>query len=539
MRRILPILLMLTLAVSCRNHGIYRDLQYAEQLLETDAAAARSLLDSIGLPQNTRIRAYYAILKTQADYKNYVTAQDDSLIRTATGYYSRRLGSGRKDYHAALAWYSQGCVYSDMNNDVNAIDAYIRAKNMFPDTLVRYYALTEQNLGQHYLNQMMFDLSLSNLEGCLRNSLRLHDNALTSNVRYLIALNALHQALYSKADSLFSILLNDPLASSLRSRQCYMNMAKVQLHGYKDHAKAMHFIDRYLYELKDTAELGIGYSVKADIFYDAGQYDSAYHYYQKSMQCPEELYTVCDNSGKLAVLSIMKGYPDEALEYMQLHDELIDTIYEMRKDVAIEDVIRNHVIMLRDSEIHYRHKRYIITGISLLLLFILCYLLWMARRWNRMARLQLRQRDEVRNNSIEIMKAQLMDTPFNDRHISRVTILNLYKEKLDMCKDIFRETEAYSLLSSKLLNNDCSFSTDEKNRIINQISESFIDSILDMNIEITNLNREDIVVCILSSMNFGNRYISSFINISESGVRKRKLRLLEKSSKDYLDLFFD
>ena len=103
---------------------------------------------------------------------------------------------------------------------------------------------------------------------------------------------------------------------------------------------------------------------------------------------------------------------------------------------------------------------------------------------------------------------------------------------------MFRETEAYSLLSSKLLNNDCSFSADEKNQIINQISESFIDSILDMNIEITNLNREDIVVCLLSSMKFSNRFISAFINISESGVRKRKLRLLEKAAKDYLDLFF-
>ena len=135
------------------------------------------------------------------------------------------------------------------------------------------------------------------------------------------------------------------------------------------------------------------------------------------------------------------------------------------------------------------------------------------------------------------MKAHIMDTPFNDKHISRATILNLYKEKLDLCKNLFRETAAYSLLSSKLLNNDSSFSADEKNQIVNQISESFIDSILDMNIEIANLNREDIVICILSSMKFNNRFISEFINISESGVRKRKLRLQEKASKDYLELF--
>jgi len=527
------ILLLLIIAVSCRDNGAYRDLQYAEQLLETDAVAADSLLGTIQLPDSKRIRAYYAVLKTQADYKNYVIAQDDSLIRTATGYY----GSGSKDYHAAMAWYSQGCVYSDMGNDIEAIDAYIKAKALFPDTLVRYYALAEQNLGQHYLNQMMFDLSLDNLNGCLKNSLRLHDNVLTSNVRYLVALNALYQANYVQADSLFNILLNDPLASSLRSRQCYMNLAKIQLHGYNDHSRAMYYIDRYLYELKDPAEVGVGYSVKADIFFDAGQFDSAYIYYSKSMECPEELYTVCDNSGKLAVLSIMKGYSDDALEYMQLHDALVDSIYDMRKDIAIEDVIRNHEIKIKESEARYRNKKLILITLSLLALMAMAYLLYLSARSNRIARMQIRQRDQARSNSIEIMKAHMLDAQFNDRNLSRESILKMYKEKLEECKEHFRNTDAYSSLSSKLLNNDLSFTADERTAIINRISESFIDTILDMNIEIENLVREDIVICLLSSLNFSNRFISAFINLSESGVRKRKLRLIEKSNKEFIELF--
>ena len=58
-----------------------------------------------------------------------------------------------------------------------------------------------------------------------------------------------------------------------------------------------------------------------------------------------------------------------------------------------------------------------------------------------------------------------------------------------------------------------------------------------MNIEIENLGREDIVICILSGMKFSNKFISAFINISESGVRKRKLRLAEKTGKDFIELF--
>lgn len=515
---------------SCQEKKILND---AESLLETNPMAADSLLKTIPNPTGKN-RALYAIIKTQADYKQYKPIESDSLIKYATDYF----GTRTKNYHAAMAWYSLGCVYSDMQKDMDAIGAFLKAKALFPDTLVRYYALSEQFLGKHYLNQMMFEPSLLNLSGCLTNSLRLHDNVLTSNVRYLVGLNALYQADYAAADSLFNLLLKDPHASNMRSRQCYLNLAKIQLHGYHDHQKAMYYIERYFYELKDPSEAGVGYSVKADIYFDAEQYDSAFVYYSKSMQCQEELYTICDNSGKLAILSIMNGNIDDALEYMQLHDQLIDSIYDLRKDIAIEEIARKHQIALKESDNRYRHRRLAIIGISLLLMITLCYLLWMSGYRNKIARQQILRQNNARNNSIEIMKAHILDVPFNENHVSRQSILDIYREKLEMCKDQFRETTAYSTLSSKLLNSDYSFDVAQKTDIVNQISESFIDSILDMNIEISNLSREDIVICILSSLNYNNRYISSFINLSESGVRKRKLRLLEKASKDYIDLFF-
>ena len=535
-RIVAPIISLLVLFVSCRDIDTYRKMQYVEQLLETDALAADSILGSIQLSDNKRNRAYYAVLKTQAEYKNYVVAQDDSLILSAVRYYDNRYGR-KKNYHAAMAWYSLGCVYTDMGNDVEAINAYLTAKALFPDTLVRYYALAEQNLGQHYLDQMMFDLSLSNLRGSLKNSLRLHDNVLTSNVRYLIALNALHQADYAVADSLFTIILKDPLSSSIRNRQCYMSLAKIYLNGYQDYPNAMRYIDRYLYELKDSFEIGVGYSVKADIYFETQEYDSSYLYYNKSMECQYELYTVCDNCGKLAVLSIIKGNPDEALEYMELHDELIDSIYEMRKEVAIEDVIRNHEIMLKDSETRFKNKRLLIISMSLLALFIMAYLLYRSVLRINFARNEIKQRDQIRKKNIEVMKAHMLDSPYNDIGLSRESIMTLYRERLNTSKDSFRSTSEYSCLSLKMLNNNYLFDTEERTAIINKISELFIDIILDMNIEIENPSREDIIICILSCMNFNIRFISSFINISESGVRKRKLRLVEKSRKDFIELF--
>lgn len=399
--------MFLLLSVSCHEK---RALSEIEEWLEIDPAVALSLLDSIQIPYSDNNRALYALLKTQAEYKNYISATSDSLITSATSYY----GHKKKGYYPALAWYSQGCVYADMGNDLAAIDAFIKAKQLFPDTLVRYYALTEQYLGKQYLNQMLLEDSKKELQSCLFNANRLHEDVLTSNVRYLLALNALYRTDFVTADTLFNQLLKDPRASSMRSRQCYMNLAKIQLYGYHDIQKAMIHINRYLYEILDSAEAGVGYSIKGDIFFEAGQYDSAYYYYIKSMDCQHELYTICDNSGKLAILSIHKNKADEALDYLRLHDELIDSIYDLRKDIAIEEIVRNHQLTLQQNEILYKQKRFIIVGVSLLLLFILGYLLWLACRWNRMANMQIKQRDEVRYNSIEIMKAHILDAPFND-----------------------------------------------------------------------------------------------------------------------------
>ncbi|MBP5322772.1 MAG: hypothetical protein J6Y84_03120, partial [Bacteroidaceae bacterium] len=97
--------------LSCSHPSPVREqLSRAEQVMETDSRAAALVLDSI---DSSALRgedaALYAILRTQTDYKNYKPLTSDSLARIATDYYGTPF---RKSYHAALAWYSLGCVYS-------------------------------------------------------------------------------------------------------------------------------------------------------------------------------------------------------------------------------------------------------------------------------------------------------------------------------------------------------------------------------------------------------------------------------------------
>ena len=134
---ILALLLMVSSLTSCRDTSCRDALQRAEALMESDPHAARALLDSLNLQSSifnlqSKDVADWAWLKTQADYKCYVPLTTDSLARIATDYYGT---PRRKNYHAAMAWYTLGCVYTEMDDDSKAVDAYLTAQELFPDSV--------------------------------------------------------------------------------------------------------------------------------------------------------------------------------------------------------------------------------------------------------------------------------------------------------------------------------------------------------------------------------------------------------------------
>ncbi|MBR4842690.1 MAG: hypothetical protein IK006_06335 [Bacteroidaceae bacterium] len=84
-RRVLYLsVLAIAFLTSCRDTTC-RELARIEQLMETSPAEADTLLASIGEPQKPSRKAWYAVLKTQLDYKLYREIESDSLILSATG----------------------------------------------------------------------------------------------------------------------------------------------------------------------------------------------------------------------------------------------------------------------------------------------------------------------------------------------------------------------------------------------------------------------------------------------------------------------
>jgi len=149
---VLLLLLAAAMVTSCqRDTAVRSALARAEAVMEENPQEARLILDSlsheiVNHPNRQSIvnrkssnrqsivnrkssnrqsnLALWAMLKTQADYKCDVPLRSDSLARIATDYYGV---PRRPDYHAAMAWYTLGCVYKETSDDVNGTDAFLKA----------------------------------------------------------------------------------------------------------------------------------------------------------------------------------------------------------------------------------------------------------------------------------------------------------------------------------------------------------------------------------------------------------------------------
>ena len=247
--RLLLAFLWVPVLVSCGERSILRN---AEALLETDPAATDSILASMPAPKSRRNRALYAVLKTQAEYKQYKPLTTDSLILTATDYYGTRIrGSRNRRYHSALAWYSQGCVYSELNNDLAAIDAYLKAQDLFPDTLIRYYALTEKNVGVLLLNRMMLDEAIHQFKCCQINAKRLQDTKMLNHAYFHTGLCALYSKDFIVADSIFRDIIDNSKYSRSQRSAATIHLAKINLYYHENNNEALNLINHYLEMTKD------------------------------------------------------------------------------------------------------------------------------------------------------------------------------------------------------------------------------------------------------------------------------------------------
>lgn len=538
--------MIISVVTSCNSDN--RSLSEVEMLLESDAEKADSILQSMNSPLSKQERAWYAVLKTQTDYQLNKPIKNDSLILTATNYY----GSHRKSYRSAMAWYSQGCVYSKMKNDMAAIYAYLKAKDLFPDTLVRYYALSEMNLGRHYHNKQMHDEAIYQLNCCIANADRLNDAETSYYANMLLWSCEFQSGLVNTSDSLFRRLQDKDLYSGYDfidkevSIPLYIKSAQ-ESDGVNDTVSQTLILRSFPmnYSPDETPSSGHSYSLKADMFYYYEDYDSAYSYYRKALEEATFLSSRCLYADRLAELSIRTGKYDEAIYWHKLFSELRDSINSVEKSDSREilDLQYLHREELREEMMQNRYKRFLIIGFSsivlITLLILLVYALFKNREKKRIIRKQeelLSLEKEIRTSSIAILESQVRNQSHNNPE-ARTALLNLYSHRLNLNKEYFQKTIEYKKLISASAGLDMTMQ--DKEKVLVALNQSFNDSLVDIQIEYPGIDTEESLTLILSSLHFKNEFISwLFGNVTPEAIRKRKYRL-SKANPDFFSQFIN
>ena len=538
------ILLPLCLGISSCISREQRQLDAVELMLESNPAKADTMLSSMSLPSGKHQRAWYAVLRTQADYKNYKPIVSDSLILTATEWFgSPYNASNKKRYRAAMAWYSQGCIYSELNKDLNAIEAFLKAKDLFPDTLVRYYALTEQNTGKLFLNRQMIEQSTRFFKNCISNANRLSDTITSHYATYNLGLCYLYSGDYTNAESIYDMIINEQSYSHSQKNMSLLQLAKIYFYYYKDHIKALEFLNTYLRQKNNPSISGAGYALKGNIFYSLGRIDSASYYYTLSFENTDNLYTTSSDAARLTELSIINGLENEALEWFNVYSLTRDTIGDIEKTNEIIELQFKHEADLKAKDFKAKHLFILfVVSISVIMAFFLSLLYFSIKKKHNLEAIKkkmerlIEKQEEIRQSSIDMLAVKVRELPHKYNSKSRQAILNLYSKRISICRELFEMTEEHKSLV-KIKTHSCNITHEKMVSIIEKLKDSFKDTIEDINTEVHNITFDETITLILMSMNCDNDTIARLCFVTKDAIRKRKQRIKIKAQEDFLLLF--
>ena len=532
---------ILSCALCSCTSPVMRQLEQLEARVNDAPDAVHLALDSIPLATlRGEARALYAILRTQADYKCYIPLTTDSLIRYATTYYNR----SRKSYRAAMAWYSLGCVYTEQNNDVDVIGAYLQAQSLFPDTTVRQYRLCYQNLGHHYLRKSMPDEALQAY-------LSYHRLSQGNNWPYTdikLAQAYIHKECPKEATEILKELLNyhdDIDRESLKN--ILFSLGKIEYTFNKNYAKAEEYFNQLIAIYDERGSEAVHW-FKGNIAEQRGDTALAIQYYKIAMQGNNDVYLLYNCARSLQYLSIDSVVHPQLYAYVKLFEQMSDSINCIERRTEIDEIHTAHAMELHQRELSERHRRFLYIMVLVVICLLAAVAIAVLYVEQRRKRHYLHLQQELQCNQARIYKMyESIEERRDNGALMREQVLALYHSNLSNSTALFHKEEWNSRLQklSEQRSKDIpSFSIKEREQLGEVLERCFITVITNLRDEAaklgSRLSSEDIHLCLLLSLGYSIGVIRECQAASSDDViRKRRVRLVGKLPDDILQLFLN
>ena len=532
----LYLFLVAILCMGCGGNIGMCQLERLETQLDTEPELVLQALDSIPFATlRGEERALYAILKTQADYKCYVPLVSDTLIRHATDYY----GKSRKSYRTAMAWYSLGCVYTDLKDGASAVEAYLQAQHLFPDTTIRYYKLCYQNLAEHYLKKKMIDEALIAYSS-FRNVASDHDR-LYADIG-LARAYIYNQQPEQAREILESLLLYSEGIDALSLETILFELGKIA-YAFGEYDRADAYFDQLIASFPNQVDAT--YWFKGSIAEICRNNDAAKHYYKMAMQGHDEVYLQYNCARSLLYLTLDSIAQPELYGYIKRFEQMSDSINHIERRSEIDDIYTAHQIELQRRKLTERHRLFTyyisLAFICTLAIAIIGFLVLEQRRKQYYLRLQR----ELQCNQAEIYKMyESIEAKRDNGSLTREQLLTLYRANLSASIALFKRehwTNHLLQLSEQRSKDIPTFTIKEREQLAKTIERDFVTTITNLRDEASKnnskLSAEDIHLCVYMSLGYSTGVIRECLAAAtDNVVNQRKKRLANKLPKDMLDL---
>ena len=504
----------------------------ADSLMEIYPDSALSILESISSPQklSRADRALYALLLTQARHKNYIALGDDSLIKTAVEYY----GDKKKSVRAAKAHYYWGATYGEKGYTSFAVDEYLTAIRLMP-VRDEFLAMIYDNLADCYEKDELFDIAIDAyreayqiLKGGSQQTYPLRGIArmcLLQNKKDS-ALFYYHQALDCALAEQDSSLIGD----------LYHDLA-MAYNEKKDYIQADKYVSKaIMVQGQDAVNVCLS---KAQIMLNLNKLDSASYFFRKNIDqldiygravCYDGMYQIAKKRGEWKA----------ATENIDAYKVLYDSIQFMTDNEELNRLMDKHQLEEHKRLLSEHTKTLIfslVTAFFLLMVVCVFYFMWNDRKRKKHYIALQHELTQKRVDTMLLKEEEVSESNKEDLNKKRS---ELTERQIQLCISVLKTTDCYDQLEAleRATHKQLLMMRSLRKEIRSEISNAFVDVMMNLKERYPALTGDDIFYCVLSLLCCSKTVMMELMDATSDALKTRKNRIKNKMDAQIFDRVF-
>ncbi len=513
---LLPLFLILSQACNRYSHEEKIDIRLAEadSLMMSESEKSLEILESVGNVSNLgeKEKAYYALLLSQAHYRNFIDATDDSLIMAAVKYYET---AGDKR-NLARAYLYAGCVNGVLGNEEK--DLYFTQKAAETAEATDDYGLLTHiyyHWGRILCDKKPYGMAIKYFEKSKNYAEAAGDKRYVANNFYELARICTYQNDLHKAKE----MIDSAILLKVRLPIMYI-MQSMILQRLNEHEQALNSIGKAQEYVPDIVDTTVIYSCKGDILLHLNRLDSAEYYIRRSVES-SSLYSRADYENLMSRLEEKRGNYRLSLLHCRNYAGLLDSIKTMEDSNQIAKLQRQYdyaQIQRHSDRLEIESQRKTIIILTMAFVFACCVAAataYILRKDKRTARRMIAKEQLLAQANAEISgkTAKLIEERERKSRLeNRLLQMSGAMRKINAIKNS-GDRNSYKLSEDDIY---------DLALIINHDDDNFVERLRELH---PGLSNKELGLCLLVKLGIGNKELSLLLDTTESAVRKRKSRL--------------